>query len=172
MIDFKKPENIFFIVLIVAFFMPWVDFYGIVTVNGYQLPNLNQFIEEAFLIMAEGVSIIDAILGLEPSPLPEPSPTWVYWLPYAIPLTACYGLGKQFLDFKDWTGEYHGGDVWWPGVVGLFISWSYVVDDSFTGSGALITFVTSIILIIIGLSYEFKESKNSEIDEPEKPWEN
>jgi len=169
MIDFKKPENIFFVALIIAFFMPWVNFYGIVTVNGYQLPNTNQFIEEASFILLEGISIIDAILGLEPEPLPEPVHPWVYWLPYAIPLTACYGLGKQFLDLKDWIGEYHGGDVWWPGAIGLFISWSYVVDNPFMGSGALITFVTSIILIIIGLSYEFK---NSEIDESEEPWEN
>ena len=76
MIDFKKPENIFFVVLIIAFFMPWVDFYGIVTVNGYQLPNVNQFIEEASFILLEGISIIDSILGLEPEPLPEPVHPW------------------------------------------------------------------------------------------------
>ena len=169
MIDFKKPENIFFVVLIIAFFMPWVDFYGIVTVNGYQLPNINQFLEEAFFIMAESKSFLDAILGFEPEPLPEPVHPLVYWAPYAIPLTVCWGLGKQFLDFKDCVEEYHCGDVWFPGAVGLFVSWSYVVDNPLTGSGALITFVTSIILIIIGLSYEFK---NSEIDEPEEPWGN
>tara|TARA_A100001037_G_C14972771_1_gene554476 strand:- start:67 stop:576 length:510 start_codon:yes stop_codon:yes gene_type:complete len=169
MIDFKKPENIFFVALIIAFFMPWVDFYGIVTVNGYQLPNINQFIEEASFILLEGISIIDAILGVEPEPLPEPVHPWVYWSPYAIPLTVCYGLGKQFLGFEDWSGEYDQGYALSPGIVGLFISWSYVVDNPFTGSGALITFVTSIILIIIGLSYEFK---NSEIDESEEPWGN
>ena len=122
---------------------------------------LPQFIEEAFFTL-------DAILGFEP----EPVHPLVYWAPYAIPLTVCWGLGKQFLDFKDWVGEYHGGDVWFPGAVGLFVSWSYVVDNPFTGSGALITFVTSIILIIIGLSYEFKLIKNSEIDESEEPWGN
>jgi len=170
MIDFKKPENIFFVVLIIAFFMPWVDFYGIVTVNGYQLPNINQFIEEAKFILLESISIIDAIFwGFEPEPLPEPVHPWVSWAPYAIPLTVCWSLGKQFLNFKEWMGEYHGGDVWFPGAVGLFICWSFVVDNPFAGSGALITFVTSIILIIIGLSYEFK---NSEIDEPEEPWGN
>ena len=39
MLDFKKIENICAIVLIVAFFLPWVSFGGMLSFAGYQIPN-------------------------------------------------------------------------------------------------------------------------------------
>ena len=39
MIDFKKLENICASVIVLAFFLPWVDF-GFFSASGYSLPNL------------------------------------------------------------------------------------------------------------------------------------
>ena len=39
MIHFKKTEIIAAIVIVVAFFLPWVSFGGLISLSGYELPN-------------------------------------------------------------------------------------------------------------------------------------
>jgi len=149
-IDPKKLKNLAnycLVALIIAFFFPWIEVYRIASVRGYQLPNFDQTVDAAYSILF----------------FQEPLPAWAHWTPYAIPLYAFYSLGKQFFD----TAVNEVADLHvWSGVLGLIFSWSYVIGYQFMGLGALITFITSIILILIGL-YE----QDSE-EEPEEPWEN
>jgi len=97
MIDFKKIENICAIVLLVAFFLPWVSVPIIGSYAGYQIPGA----VTSFLEMSAGLANFSF-----DDPNPEPAavdvPFQVY-LVYLIPLVAIAVLVADYLKTDEKT---------------------------------------------------------------------
>ena len=91
MIDFKKIENICAIVLVVAFFLPWVSFGGMFSFAGYQLPNA-----------AEGINAMAAAF----SESGEVDTNYGIYLVYLVPLLAVGVLATDYLKSDEKVAHY------------------------------------------------------------------
>ncbi len=80
MLNFKKIENICAIVLLVAFFLPWVSFFGM-SASGYSIPGI-----------VSGLNQWGSSLSGEAASVP-----WQVYLVYLVPLTAIGVLVTDFL---------------------------------------------------------------------------
>ena len=91
MIDFKRIENICAIVLVVAFFLPWVSFGGMFSVAGYELPNA-----------AEGINAMAAAF----SESGEVDTNYGIYLVYLVPLLAVGVLATDYLKSDEKVAHY------------------------------------------------------------------
>ena len=101
MLDFKKIENIAAIVLLVAFFMPWVSSLITGSMSGYEIPGE----VKRLLEMAAGFQAAISSFSLDgSSPTPEPAavdvPFQVY-LVYLVPLAAIAVLVADYLKLDE-----------------------------------------------------------------------
>ena len=97
MIDFKKIENICAIVLLVAFFLPWVSVPIIGSYAGYQIPGA----VTSFLEMSAGLANF-SFDDSNPEPAAVDVPFQVY-LVYLIPLVAIAVLVADYLKTDEKT---------------------------------------------------------------------
>ena len=91
MLDFKKIENICAIVLIVAFFLPWVSLGGMFSFAGYQLPNA-----------AEGLNSMAAAF----SESGEVDTNYGVYLVYLVPLLSVGVLATDYLKSDEKVAHY------------------------------------------------------------------
>tara|TARA_B100000214_G_scaffold257966_1_gene190287 strand:- start:248 stop:745 length:498 start_codon:yes stop_codon:yes gene_type:complete len=102
MLDFKKIENIAAIVLLVAFFMPWLSVVGLGSMSGYDIPG----VVKKGLQMIAGIEAAFSSFSLDGSaPAPaEPAavdvPFQVY-LVYLVPLAAIAVLVADYLKLDE-----------------------------------------------------------------------
>ena len=92
MIDFKKIENIAAIVMIVAFFLPWVSAGGMFSFSGYELPNLAE--------MARGISNSFSEDGV------KNQTNYAIYLVYLVPLLAISVLANDYLKSDEKISKY------------------------------------------------------------------
>jgi len=90
MLDFKKIENICAIVLVVAFFLPWISLGGIFSFSGYELPNA-----------AQGVNAMAAAFSET-----EADTNYVVYLVYLVPLLAVGVLATDYLKSDEKVAHY------------------------------------------------------------------
>ena len=83
MLDFKKLENICAIVIIVAFFLPWISMGGMISFSGYELPNL-----------AEMASAMGAAFNENAA---KEQTNYAVYLVYLVPLLAIGVLATDYL---------------------------------------------------------------------------
>ena len=91
MLDFKKIENICAIVLIVAFFLPWVSFGGMFSFAGYQIPNALEGANQLLAIGSESGEVASN---------PE------IYLVYLVPLLAVGVLATDYLKSDKKVAHY------------------------------------------------------------------
>ena len=92
MIDFKKIENISAIVIIVAFFLPWISVGGMFSFTGYELPNLAE--------MASGMRDAFGEEGV------ESQANYAIYLFYLVPLLAIGVLANDYLKTDEKVSKY------------------------------------------------------------------
>lgn len=92
MIDFKKIENIAAIVMIVAFFLPWISAGGMFSFSGYELPNLAE--------MASGMSAAFSEDGA------KSQTNYAVYLVYLVPLLAIGVLATDYLKSDKKLSKY------------------------------------------------------------------
>lgn len=92
MIDFKKIENIAAIIMIVAFFLPWISAGGMFSFSGYELPNLAE--------MASGMSAAFSEDGA------KSQTNYAVYLVYLVPLLAIGVLATDYLKSDKKLSKY------------------------------------------------------------------
>lgn len=92
MIDFKKIENIAAIVMLVAFFLPWISAGGVFSFSGYELPNLAE--------MASGMSAAFSEDGA------KSQTNYAVYLVYLVPLLALGVLATDYLKSDKKLSKY------------------------------------------------------------------
>ena len=92
MIDFKKIENIAAIVMLVAFFLPWISAGGVFSFSGYELPNLAE--------MASGMSAAFSEDGA------KSQTNYAVYLVYLVPLLAIGVLATDYLKSDKKLSKY------------------------------------------------------------------
>jgi len=91
MLDFKKIENICAIVLVVAFFLPWVSVGGIFSIAGYELPNAVQWGNAMTATFSESGKV---------------DTNYSIYLVYLVPLLAVGVLATDFLKSDEKVAHY------------------------------------------------------------------
>ncbi len=132
MIDFKKIENICAIVLVVAFFLPWVSFGGMFSFAGYQLPNA-----------AEGINAMAAAW----SESGEADTNYGVYLVYLVPLLAVGVLATDYLKSDEKVAHYVAIAA---GVFPLLGFLYMVIDNGMQGMaiGIYLTVVAAIVMLL------------------------
>ena len=92
MINFKKIENIAAIVMLVAFFLPWISAGGVFSFSGYELPNLAE--------MASGMSAAFSEDGA------KSQTNYAVYLVYLVPLLAIGVLATDYLKSDKKLSKY------------------------------------------------------------------
>jgi len=92
MINFKKIENIAAIVMLVAFFLPWISAGGVFSFSGYELPNLAE--------MASGMSAAFSEDGA------KSQTNYAVYLVYLVPLLALGVLATDYLKSDKKLSKY------------------------------------------------------------------
>ena len=138
--DFKKLENICASVIVMAFFLPWVDF-GFFSASGYSLPNLASSLNQ---------------LGQAFSENGEASTNYFIYIVYLVPLLGSlvllFGyLNKPIKNICLASGAFNlGGFIYHlvaesEGEIGMY------------GIGIWITVIASIVMILSTLGYLKKD---------------
>ena len=136
--NFKKSENIFAIVMLIAFFLPWINVGGLFIVEGYNIPKISEgaaFFANAFKEYGEkGVDV-----------------PFYFYLVYLIPLLT---IGIIILDYKGIETELVSI---FAGALPILTLIYFIVDIGFDvykgmGIGAYITIIASIGLILGALN--------------------
>ena len=132
MLDFKKIENICAIVLIVAFFLPWVSLGGMFSFAGYQLPNA-----------AEGINAMAAAW----SESGEADTNYGVYLVYLVPLLAVGVLATDYLKSDEKVAHYVAIAA---GVFPLLGFLYMVIDNGMQGMaiGIYLTVVAAIVMLL------------------------
>ncbi len=132
MIDFKKIENICAIVLVVAFFLPWVSLGGMFSFAGYQLPNA-----------AEGINAMAAAW----SESGEADTNYGVYLVYLVPLLAVGVLATDYLKSDEKVAHYVAIAA---GVFPLLGFLYMVIDNGMQGMaiGIYLTVVAAIVMLL------------------------
>ena len=132
MIDFKKIENICAIVLVVAFFLPWVSLGGMFSFAGYQLPNA-----------AEGINAMAAAW----SESGEADTNYGVYLVYLVPLLAVGVLATDYLKSDEKVAHYVAIAA---GVLPLLGFLYMVIDNGMQGMaiGIYLTVVAAIVMLL------------------------
>ena len=132
MLDFKKIENICAIVLIVAFFLPWVSLGGMFSFAGYQLPNA-----------AEGLNSMAAAF----SESGEVDTNYGVYLVYLVPLLAVGVLATDYLKSDEKVAHYVAIAA---GVLPLLGFLYMVIDNGMQGMaiGIYLTVVAAIVMLL------------------------
>ena len=132
MLDFKKIENICAIVLVVAFFLPWVSFGGMFSVAGYELPNA-----------AEGINAMAAAW----SESGEVDTNYAIYLVYLVPLLAVGVLATDYLKSDEKVAHYVAIAA---GVFPLLGFLYMVIDNGMQGMaiGIYLTVVAAIVMLL------------------------
>ena len=132
MIDFKKIENICAIVLIVAFFLPWVSLGGMFSFAGYQLPNA-----------AEGINAMAAAW----SESGEVDTNYGVYLVYLVPLLAVGVLATDYLKSDEKVAHYVAIAAGVLPVLGFLYM---VIDNGMQGMaiGIYLTVVAAIVMLL------------------------
>ena len=131
MIDFKKIENICAIVLVVAFFLPWVSLGGMFSFAGYQLPNA-----------AEGINAMAAAFSES-----EPDTNYVVYLVYLVPLLAVGVLATDYLKSDEKVAHYVAIAA---GAFPLLGFLYVVIDNGIEGLaiGIYLTVIAAIVMLL------------------------
>ena len=132
MIDFKKIENICAIVLVVAFFLPWLSFGGMFSVAGYELPN-----------GAEGINAMAAAW----SESGEADTNYGVYLVYLVPLLAVGVLATDYLKSDEKVAHYVAIAAGALPVLGFLYM---VIDNGMQGMaiGIYLTVVAAIVMLL------------------------
>ena len=132
MIDFKKIENICAIVLIVAFFLPWLSFGGFFSLAGYELPNA-----------AEGVSSLAGAF----SESGEVDTNYSVYLVYLVPLLAVGVLATDYLKSDEKVAHYVAIAAGAFPILGFL---SLVIENGMEGLaiGIYLTVVAAIVMLL------------------------
>ena len=132
MLDFKKIENICAIVLIIAFFLPWVSLGGMFSFAGYQLPNA-----------AEGINAMAAAW----SESGEVDTNYGVYLVYLVPLLAVGVLATDYLKSDEKVAHYVAIAA---GVLPLLGFLYMVIDNGMQGMaiGIYLTVVAAIVMLL------------------------
>tara|TARA_B100001113_G_scaffold309265_1_gene271828 strand:- start:1130 stop:1558 length:429 start_codon:yes stop_codon:yes gene_type:complete len=132
MLDFKKIENICAIVLIVAFFLPWVSLGGMFSFAGYQLPNA-----------AEGINAMAAAW----SESGEADTNYGVYLVYLVPLLAVGVLATDYLKSDEKVAHYVAIAAGVLPVLGFLYM---VIDNGMQGMaiGIYLTVVAAIVMLL------------------------
>lgn len=132
MIDFKKIENICAIVLVVAFFLPWVSLGGMFSFAGYQLPNA-----------AEGINAMAAAW----SESGEADTNYGVYLVYLVPLLAVGVLATDYLKSDEKVAHYVAIAAGVLPVLGFLYM---VIDNGMQGMaiGIYLTVVAAIVMLL------------------------
>ena len=132
MLDFKKIENICAIVLIVAFFLPWISFGGMFSVAGYELPNA-----------AEGLNALAAAF----SESGEADTNYSVYLVYLVPLLAVGVLATDYLKSDEKVAHYVAIAA---GVFPILGFLSLVIENGMEGLaiGIYLTVVAAIVMLL------------------------
>tara|TARA_A100001234_G_C12472146_1_gene319786 strand:+ start:164 stop:607 length:444 start_codon:yes stop_codon:yes gene_type:complete len=132
-LNFKKIENICAIVLLVAFFLPWVSFFGM-SVSGYSIPGI-----------ASGLGQFGSAMSGEAASVP-----WQVYLVYLVPLTAIGVLVTDFLKTDENIARIVSilaGVVPLAGVIYMLIE-SGGELFSYLGFGAYLTILAAIGMLL------------------------
>ena len=132
MLDFKKIENICAIVLIVAFFLPWLSFGGMFSVAGYELPNA-----------AEGINALAAAF----SESGKVDTNYSVYLVYLVPLLAVGVLATDYLKSDEKVAHYVAIAA---GVFPILGFLSLVIENGMEGLaiGIYLTVVAAIVMLL------------------------
>ena len=132
MLDFKKIENICAIVLIVAFFLPWVSFGGMFSFAGYQIPNALEGANQLLAIGNESGEVASN---------PE------IYLVYLVPLLAVGVLATDYLKSDEKVAHYVAIAA---GVLPLLGFLYMVIDNGMQGMaiGIYLTVVAAIVMLL------------------------
>ena len=125
---FKKWENVFSLVLLISFFLPWVDF-GIVSIPGYKIVSVGQ-----------GLSDLASAFGNENTSLP-PS----LYLVYLIPLLS---LLIMYMSYKEQKPKLLSA---FTGIFIVLAFFYYLLvggDLGYVGIGAYLTLIAGGGLIL------------------------
>ncbi len=131
MIDFKRIENICAIVLVVAFFLPWISFGGMFSVAGYELPNA-----------AEGINAMAAAFSES-----EPDTNYVVYLVYLVPLLAVGVLATDYLKSDEKVAHYVAIAAGAFPILGFL---SLVIENGVQGMaiGIYLTVIAAIVMLL------------------------
>tara|TARA_Y100001970_G_scaffold147465_1_gene181063 strand:+ start:891 stop:1319 length:429 start_codon:yes stop_codon:yes gene_type:complete len=131
--NFKKIENICAIVLLVAFFLPWVSVFGM-SASGFSIPGIvSQFSQLGSSISGESASV-----------------PWQVYLVYLVPLTAVGVLVTDFLKTDEMIARIVAilaGVVPIAGVIYMLIQGGGEVF-SYLGFGAYLTILAAIGMLL------------------------
>tara|TARA_B100000700_G_scaffold155080_1_gene172239 strand:- start:3 stop:431 length:429 start_codon:yes stop_codon:yes gene_type:complete len=131
--NFKKIENICAIVLLVAFFLPWVSVFGM-SASGFSIPGIvSQFSQLGSSISGESASV-----------------PWQVYLVYLVPLTAVGVLVTDFLKTDEMIARIVAilaGVVPIAGVIYMLIEGGGEVF-SYLGFGAYLTILAAIGMLL------------------------
>ena len=132
MIDFKKIENICAIVMLVAFFLPWVSGGGIFSFAGYQLPNAAEMLTNlsaAFNESGQGDTY------------------YAVYLVYLVPLLAIGVLATDYLKSEEKIAHYVAIAAGALPVLGFLYM---VIDNGMQGMaiGIYLTVLASIVMLL------------------------
>jgi|ETNmetMinimDraft_13_1059891.scaffolds.fasta_scaffold53167_1 hypothetical protein len=147
--NYKKSENIFAIVMLIAFFLPWVNIGGFITVAGYNIPNV-----------LEGLGTFANALNKSGSKTEIP---FYFYLVYLVPLLT---IGIIILDLK---GIETKRVSILAGALPILTLVYFLVKNGFEiyqvmGIGAYITVIASIGLILGALNVINFEKKNQNLE--------
>ena len=148
--NYKKPENIFAIAMLIAFFLPWINVGGLISVEGYNIPNT----------LEVGATIANAFKESGEKGVDVP---FYFYLVYLIPLLT---IGIIILDYKGIETKLVSI---FAGALPILTLIYFIVDIGFDvykvmGIGAYITIIASIGLILGALNVINFEKKNQNLE--------
>jgi len=133
MIDFKKIENICAIVMLVAFFLPWVSGGGIFSFAGYQLPNAAEMLTNlsaAFNESGQGDTY------------------YAVYLVYLVPLLAIGVLATDYLKSEEKIAHYVAIAAGAFPVVGFVIGLINAGSLQGLAIGVYLTMLAAIVMLL------------------------
>jgi hypothetical protein len=135
MINFKKLENICASIIVLAFFLPWLDL-GFISFSGYSLPNLANSMGSIAQSFDENTQ----------------SSNYGVYLVYLVPLLACLVLLFSYLNKPSKNISLASGFV---NIIGFCYHLITQSDGSISmyGIGIWITLLASIVMVLSSLGY-------------------
>ena len=133
MIDFKRIENICAIVMVVAFFLPWVSGGGIISFAGYQLPNAAEMLTNLSAAFSESG---------------QGDTYYSVYLVYLVPLLAIGVLATDYLKSDEKVVHYVAIAAGAFPVVGFVIGLINTGSLQGLGIGVWLTMLAAIVMLL------------------------
>tara|TARA_B100001029_G_scaffold88095_1_gene72250 strand:- start:10807 stop:11238 length:432 start_codon:yes stop_codon:yes gene_type:complete len=133
MIDFKRIENICAIVMVVAFFLPWVSGGGMFSFAGYQLPNAAEMLTNLSAAFSESG---------------QGDTYYSVYLVYLVPLLAIGVLATDYLKSDEKVAHYAAIAAGVFPVVGFLIGLINTGSLQGLAIGVWLTMLAAIVMLL------------------------